>query len=123
MAKVKTCMNTRKASAIEQYDKELEDLQKQKKDIMTTKTFEVQKQQQGQQGNKDWSQRPVEEINREITSVKARLATPGIKQGEKEGKQKFLEKLQRALASKTSQPTTGGRRRVTMRQPKRFHGY
>uniref|UniRef100_A0A6C0DP04 Uncharacterized protein n=1 Tax=viral metagenome TaxID=1070528 RepID=A0A6C0DP04_9ZZZZ len=122
MAKVKTCMATRKASAIEQYDKELEELQKQKKEIMTTKTFEVQKQQQGQPGNKDWSQRPIEEIKREISSVNARLATPGISQSDREGKMKFLARLQGALASK--QAKTGGQRhRFTMRQPRRFHGY
>ena len=122
MSKVNTCMKTRKASAIEQYDKELEDLQKQKKELMTTKTFEVQKQQQGQPGNKDWSQRPIEEITKEISSVSARLATPGISQSEREGKMKFLAKLQGALASK--QPKTGGQRhRFTVRQPRRFHGY
>ena len=121
-AKLKTCISTRKASAIEQYDREIAELDKQKKELLTSKTFEVQKQQQGQPGNKDWSQRSIEDITREITSVKARLATPGISQSEREGKMKFLARLQGALAAK--QAKTGGQRhRFTVRQPRRFHGY
>jgi hypothetical protein len=130
MAKVKTCMNTRKASAIEQYDKELEELQKQKKDIMTTKTFEVQKQQQGQQGqqNKKIELMTLEEANKEIEFLNKRIE--GWKQnGKKEGVDPIKQARERIAKIKThisTLPTTGGsirRHRFTMRQPRRFHGY
>ena len=115
IAKLETCNKEVKKTADEQYKKGLAEIDKLKKDMME-KVSEFKQNQQGQQGNRDWSQRPVDEIKREITSVKARLATPGIKQNEKEGKQKFLTKLEAILASKTTQTKSGGRRRVTMRR-------
>ena len=130
-SKLKTCMNTRKASAIEQYDKELEELQKQKKEIMTTKTFEVQKQQQGQPGqqNKKIELMTLEEANKEIQFLNKRIE--GWKQnGKKEGVDPIKQARERISKIKThisTLPATGGsisRHRFTMRrQPKRFHGY
>ena len=131
MAKVKTCMSTRKASAIEQYDKELEDLQKQKKDIMTTKTFEVQKQQQGQPGqqNKKIEQMTLEEANKEIGFLNKRIED-WKRNGKKEGVDPIKQTRDRIAKLRThisNLPTTGGgsnrRHRFTVRQPKRFHGY
>ena len=126
-SKLKTCMSTRKASAIEQYDKELEDLQKQKKELMTTKTFEVQKQQQGQKGQQNFESMNKEQLiakKTEFTLKKAELEkrprTPNI-EGEIKGIQRRIELINGFLSKKT-----GGQRRVTMRQPrqpKRFHGY
>lgn len=129
MAKVKTCMNTRKASAIEQYDKELEELQKQKKEIMTTKTFEVQKQQQGQQQGQTGNQPKLRDLK--PSQVKALLS-----KANSEGNTREADRIKKWLVDTkkpqgwlntpdTTAPVTGGNRRhrFTVRQPRRFHGY
>jgi hypothetical protein len=124
-SKLKTCMNTRKASAIEQYDKELEELQKQKKEIMTTKTFEVQKQQQGQQGHQNFESMNKEqliakktEFNMKKSQLETKPKTSNI-EGEIKGIQRKIELINQLLKTKTG----GQRHRFTMRKPKRFHGY
>jgi hypothetical protein len=129
MAKVKTCMATRKASAIEQYDKELEELQKQKKEIMTTKTFEVQKQQQGQQQGQTGNQPKLRDLK--PSQVKALLS-----KANSEGNTREADRIKKWLVDTkkpqgwlntpdTTAPVTGGNRRhrFTVRQPRRFHGY
>jgi hypothetical protein len=143
MSKVKTCMATRKASAIEQYDKELEELQKQKRELMNTKTFDVQKQQQqGQQGNNaDYlnrmKQKTPEQLNIEIGDLQGRkrLIRPEPGKGLNENQKRRLADIDSKIKlvsnllnpqnqQQTPTSSTGGqRRRFTVRQPRRFHGY
>ena len=143
MSKVKTCMATRKASAIEQYDKELEELQKQKRELMNTKTFDVQKQQQqGQQGNNaDYlnrmKQKTPEQLNIEIDDLQGRkrLIRPEPGKGLNENQKRRLADIDSKIKlvsnllnpqnqQQTPTSSTGGqRRRFTVRQPRRFHGY
>jgi len=138
-SKLKTCMSTRKASAIEQYDKELEDLQKQKKELMTSKTFEVQRNDnnpnQNNQDNKYKSYTDIPALQIEIArldGVERRLAATKPQQGSQ--KDKDLKIVRRDLGQARERMNIlrpkpkpgGGQRRVTMRQPrqpKRFHGY
>jgi hypothetical protein len=125
MAKVKTCMATRKASAIEQYDKELEELQKQKKEIMTTKTFEVQKQQQGQPGQQGGPGRKARDI-KSISDIDKELRDPKLQPSRKEAlisQKRFLQQNPSQNTDNNSSKTGGQRHRFTVRQPKRFHGY
>jgi hypothetical protein len=124
-------MATRKASAIEQYDKELEELQKQKKEIMTTKTFEVQKQRQGQQQGQTGNQPKLRDLK--PSQVKALLS-----KANSEGNTREADRIKKWLVDTkkpqgwlntpdTTAPVTGGNRRhrftVRQRQPRRFHGY
>jgi hypothetical protein len=142
MSKVKTCMATRKASIIEQYDKELEELQKQKKEIMTTKTFEVKKENNNNQGiNSGYldnlKRKTPEQLNIELEDLDARkrFIKPELGKGLTEKQKRKLAdldnkiKLVRNLLNSQNQqqtPTTstgGQRHRFTVRQPRRFHGY
>ena len=124
MAKVKTCMNTRKSSAVEQYDREIAELDKQKKELVTSKTFEVQKQQQGQQGQHGGPSKKARDIT-SIKEIETELRDPKIQISRKQAlidRKKYL--LQNPSENTDNKPTTGGQRhRFTVRQPRRFHGY
>jgi hypothetical protein len=118
LEKTKMCIMDFKKKAIDQYNLDLAKLDQQKEELKT-KVFEIKEPQEGNKGSnkgKDWADRSADEIKKEIANVKARIATPGIKPDDKASKEKFLAKLQAALASKKS---GGYRRRVTIRQPPR----
>jgi hypothetical protein len=118
LEKSKMCIMDFKKKAIDQYNLDLAKLEQQKEEIKA-KVFEIKEPQEGNKGTnkgKDWADRSVDDIKKEIANVKARIATPGIKPDDKASKEKFLAKLQAALASKKS---GGYRRRVTIRQPPR----
>ena len=115
LEKCKMCIVNFKKKAIDQYNLDMANLE-QKKEELKSKVFEIKEPQEANKGSKgkDWAERSVDEINKEIANVKARLAVSGIKPDEKASKEKFLAKLQSALASKKS---GGYRRRITLRQP------
>jgi hypothetical protein len=135
-SKLKTCISTRKATAIEQYDREIADLDKQKKELVTSKTFEVQRNDQNQnnQNNKYKSYTDIDalqiEIDRLVKAEKA-LASKSPQKGSEQYKQ--LSNIRNDLGQarnrmnilKPKQKTGGQRHRFTVRQrqPRRFHGY
>jgi hypothetical protein len=125
-SKLKTCISTRKAAAIEQYDREIADLDKQKKELVTSKTFEVQKQQQGQPGQQGGPGRKARDI-KSIREIDQELRDPKLQPSRKEAlisQKKFLQQNPSQNTDNNS-PTSGGNRRhrFTVRQPRRFHGY
>jgi len=131
-SKLKTCISTRKASAIEQYDREVAELDKQKKELLTSKTFEVQRQQQGQQGNKDVKSMSDTDLDNYIKRNKdeakkfdGKITDEKNKPSPNQNRVSNLEKernIRQENVKKGEQekrnraPTSGGRRRVTMRR-------
>jgi hypothetical protein len=132
-SKLKTCISTRKAAAIEQYDREIADLDKKKKDLVSSKTFEVKRDNnQNQQGNKYNSYNDVGVLQIEID----RLITAEsnlMRQNPPKGSPQFknltnirndLQQARQRMNILRPKPKTGGQRhRITVRQPRRFHGY
>lgn len=121
--KLKTCISKGKEDAIAEYDKDLAEIEKRKKEI-TTKTFEVkapqENQQQGTPKYNEWdTTRLTAEVGRLNTLLATQKAAPmGSKQNKKQaGTEVQLKAARKALATKIAAPApTPGGRRMTMRR-------
>jgi hypothetical protein len=134
LKKLKTCVDTSKAAATDVYNKAMEEIKK-TSDETENKFFEVSKPQQGQQGKKDYKSMTDEELQKEIVDLQQRsdkfsnliktkeVENPKAVPEWQRQKQNLDEKRKEAVAERDRRKTGGRRRRFTMRQPKRFHGY
>jgi hypothetical protein len=116
--KLKTCISKGKEDAIAEYEKDLAEIEKRKKEI-TTKTFEVKAPQENQQqGTPKYNEWDTAKLAAEIARLEGVLATqkaapPGSKQNKKQaGTNTQLQAARKALATKLAAPapTPGGRR-------------
>jgi len=118
LQKLKMCISKGKEDAIAEYEKDLAEIEKKKKEI-TTKTFEVkapqENQQQGTPKYNEWdTARLTAEVARLTTLLAVQKAAPvGSKQNKKQaGTNTQLQAARKALATKLAAPapTPGGRR-------------
>lgn len=116
--KLKTCISKGKEDAIAEYDKDLAEIEKRKKEI-TTKTFEVKAPQENQQqGTPKYNEWDTARLTTEVARLESVLAAqkaapPGSKQNKKQaGTNTQLQAARKALATKLAAPapTPGGRR-------------
>jgi hypothetical protein len=105
--KLKTCISRGKEDAIAEYDKDLAEIEKRKREV-TTKVFDVKSEQP--QGSNDLSSLPVAELNQRISQVNSTISKLRSNGKSTIGEEKYLSKLRNALQA----PKQGGRR-MTMR--------
>jgi hypothetical protein len=126
LQKLKTCISKGKDDAIAEYDKDLAEIEKKKKDI-TTKTFEVKAPQENQQGKKDYSKikdadlpARLKEARNSLNNANNKLKTnPNDKnsQEQKKGAEARITGITAEFVKRGIPiPTPGGQRRMTMRR-------